>query len=434
MTQNNLSLAEDKVIPDGYKKTIVGVYPIDWEISQLKDIANFGGGTTPPRALYNRYYALDGHAWVKTLDLNNDKIYQTQECITDTALSEVAIKLHSQNTLLVAMYGGFNQIGRTGLLKVNAAINQALVAIKPISSILDSEFLQYNLNYRVEYWKSVASSSRKDPNITSNDVKAYTLALPNIKEQKNIATALSDTDALISELEKLIEKKQAIKTATMQQLLIGKTRLPEFALREDGTPKGYKEGELGKIPEDWEVNTIGNFVEITSGESPSKFEFITDGIPYFKVDQLNNGNFYAELTPYHVRSGKVVLAGSLIFPKRGASILSNKIRILKVDACMDTNLMALTCNKALDPNYLLYTLIYSGLAKVADTTSIPQINNKHIVPFPISYPSIEEQKEISNILMNLEHDIELSKNKVEKLRHIKLGMMQELLTGKTRLV
>src|SRR5699024_7828684 len=126
------------------------------------------------------------------------------------------------------------------------------------NSKLVSEYLLFNLNYNVEYWKGVASSSRKDPNITSNDVKNYLLALPSKKEQTAIANALSDVDALISELENLIAKKQAIKTATMQQLLTGRTRLPQFALREDGAPKGTKPSELGEIPEDWEVHSLGD--------------------------------------------------------------------------------------------------------------------------------------------------------------------------------
>src|SRR5690554_5562944 len=88
------------------------------------------------------------------------------------------------------------------------------------------------------------------------------VAIPSKEnEQTAIANALSDVDALISELEKLIAKKQAIKTATMQQLLTGRTRLPQFALRDDGTPKGTKPSELGEIPEDWEVVGFGSLFQ-----------------------------------------------------------------------------------------------------------------------------------------------------------------------------
>src|SRR5690606_17625591 len=93
----------------------------------------------------------------------------------------------------------------------------------------------------------------------------YQIPVPEKSEQTAIANALSDVDALISELEKLIAKKQAIKTATMQQLLTGRTRLPQFALRDDGSPKGTKPSELGEIPEDWEVLKLGHLARFFKG-------------------------------------------------------------------------------------------------------------------------------------------------------------------------
>jgi len=87
--------------------------------------------------------------------------------------------------------------------------------------------------------------------------------------------------------------------------------------------KGYKRTEVGVVPEEWEVTPLGMYVEINSGESPSKFDFCDQGIPFFKVEQLNNDPKYQRTTPYYIREGKTVPAGSLIFPKRGASILLN---------------------------------------------------------------------------------------------------------------
>ena len=89
-----------------------------------------------------------------------------------------------------------------------------------------------------------------------------------VQEQTAIANVLSDSDALIGALEQLIAKKQAIKSATMQQLLTGRIRLPAFALRPDGTQKGYKPSELGEIPEDWEVVSLGNLLAY---EQPTKY-------------------------------------------------------------------------------------------------------------------------------------------------------------------
>ncbi|MEY0014467.1 restriction endonuclease subunit S [Providencia rettgeri] len=198
-------------------------------------------------------------------------------------------------------------------------------------------------------------------------------------------------------------------------------------------PAGYKQTEVGVIPEDWETKPLGALVEIYSGDSPSKFQFSTKGIPYFKVEQLNNGSVYADTTPYFIQSSKKILAGSVIFPKRGVSILSNKIRVLKYDAFMDTNLMALTCLHGLNELYLYNQLTYRGLNSVADTTSIPQINNKHIIPYIIPLPSKLEQAAIANALSDVDLLISGLEKLIAKKQSIKTGTMQQLITGRTRL-
>jgi type I restriction enzyme S subunit len=123
------------------------------------------------------------------------------------------------------MYGGFNQIGRTGLLGVSATVNQALTAIRPQASRLDSRYLLNVLNFRVEHWKSVAVSTRKDPNITRKDVREFSLALPSIEEQKAIAAVLSDMETELVALEGQRDKARAIKQGMMQELLTGRIRL-----------------------------------------------------------------------------------------------------------------------------------------------------------------------------------------------------------------
>jgi type I restriction enzyme S subunit len=198
-------------------------------------------------------------------------------------------------------------------------------------------------------------------------------------------------------------------------------------------PVGYKQTEIGVIPDDWEAKPLGELVEIFSGDSPSKFVFSTEGTPYFKVEQLNNGSVYADTTPYFIQSSKKVLAGSVIFPKRGASILSNKIRVLKYDSFMDTNLMALTCHHSLDELFLYNQLTYRGLDSVADTTSIPQINNKHISPYLVPFPRKTEQTAIANALSDVDALISEQEKLIAKKQAIKTATMQQLLTGKTRL-
>jgi len=196
----------------------------------------------------------------------------------------------------------------------------------------------------------------------------------------------------------------------------------------------FKKTDIGDVPTDWTVEKLGPHVKIISGESPSKFKFWDQGLPYFKVEQLNNNNKYLRDTPYFIGHSKNVPKGSLIFPKRGASILLNKIRLLDQDSFMDTNLMTLTPDEFFDREYLFYALINLELWRIADTTSIPQINNKHIVPILLPRPpAIAEQKAIAATIGNVDTLIESLETLIEKKKMIKQGVMQELLTGNRRL-
>lgn len=137
-------------------------YDSPWKVSKLGELFEIYSGNTPSRSDRNNY---DNGTipWIKTTDLNNSLIYVNEEKITDHGAKK--LKTLPKNTILIAMYGGFNQIGRTGLLTYPATINQALASLLPVKEI-NSYFLLNYLNLRKDSWRNVAASSRKDPNIT----------------------------------------------------------------------------------------------------------------------------------------------------------------------------------------------------------------------------------------------------------------------------
>lgn len=183
------------------------------------------------------------------------------------------------------------------------------------------------------------------------------------------------------------------------------------------------------------VRRMGDLVKLTSGQSPSGFRFGAAGSPYFKVDQLGKSTKYltrAE-TPYISDEVPVVPPGSVLIAKRGGAIALNRVRILNEPGFMDTNVMALTPTDELETEYLFYWLSYRGLWDIADVTSVPQINNKHIIPLQIQLPSKREQRTIADALGDADTLIASIERLLSKKRDIKQGLMQELLTGRTRL-
>lgn len=201
-------------------------------------------------------------------------------------------------------------------------------------------------------------------------------------------------------------------------------------------PQGYKATALGIIPQEWEVMRLGDIVSITSGESPSLYHLKAEGkYPYVKVEDLNNCEKYQESSrEYSDDNNTTIKAGSIIFPKRGASILNNKVRIAAKDIQMDSNMMAITPHTTIvDTEFLYIRILHERLYRIADTSSIPQINNKHIIPYKIAVPPLAEQRKIAEVLGVWDEAIEKQARLIEKLDLRKRGLMQRLLSAKLRL-
>jgi type I restriction enzyme M protein len=210
---------------EGYQKVINGARAVldhyrphipihpDWPMEPLAALFTTKPGTTPSRSRTD--YFQDGTIpWVKTLDLRDGPIRSTDEKITSKALFETHLSILPVGTVLVAMYGGFNQIGRTGVLEIEAAHNQAMTALLPTSRV-SPYFLNAILVAAKDYWKSVANSTRKDPNITKTDVLNFKLPLPPLATQQAIVAEIEAEQALVAANRELIARFEKKIQATL---------------------------------------------------------------------------------------------------------------------------------------------------------------------------------------------------------------------------
>ncbi|MCK5523772.1 MAG: restriction endonuclease subunit S [Thiomargarita sp.] len=392
------------IMKKGYKRTEIGVIPVDWKIVTLNELTDkIGDGihSTPNYSSDGEYFFVNGN------NLTDGKIVISKET-KNVSKKEFLIhkRVLNNSTILLSINGTIGNIAFYNNEKIVLGKSAAYINLNEkiekelLYQLLQTEFIEKYFN------DELTGSTIK--NLGLGSIRNTPIPLPPLPEQKAIAEVLSDTDNLIQALEKRIAKKRLIKQGAMQKLL---------------TPK-----------KDWGVKKLGDYVKISSGESPSNFVFKCRGVPYFKVEQLNNCNKYQKETPYFIETNNTIIKGSIIFPKRGASIFLNKIRILADDSFMDTNLMTLTVSDELSHEFLFYVLSYFELWKIADTTSIPQINNKHIVPFEIPFPPLGEQTHIATILSDMDSEIEALEKKRAKYKQLKQGLMQNLLTGKIRLI
>lgn len=442
-TVNSQFANEVKQVPVGYKQTEVGVIPEDWEFKSIGEIASVFSGGTPNRKIAEYW---DGDIpWVTTTLIDGGEITSAREFITQRGLDGSSTKWCNAGTILLAMYGQGKTRGKAALLCIDATINQACAAIE-LKDASSSQYILHILNSMYEDIRELSNSGGQE-NLSGRIIKSIQIPLPPQKEQTAIANALSDVDALISELEKLIAKKQAIKTATMQQLLTGRTRLPQFALREDGSKKGTKQSELGEIPEDWEVAFVGDECSLLSGFPFPSRKYSDSGIRLLRGSNVKRNctdwsdeitQYWPEITSsvsqYELMSGDIVISmdGSLV----GRSFA--QLRETDLPALLLQRVARLRSERA-SQSYLKEWICSKFFTEYCDSvktvTAIPHISPLDIRSFKFLLPpSKAEQTAIATILSDMDEELQALEQRLSKTRQIKQGMMQELLTGKTRLL
>jgi type I restriction enzyme, S subunit len=264
-------------------------------------------------------------------------------------------------------------------------------------------------------------------NIPKSRLLSLELVAPAYDEQVRIAEALEATDELITRLELLIAKKESIKQGMMQQLLTGKTRLP-----------GYSAS--------WVSVTAGHVGAFKGGSGfPIKYQGLRAGeYPFFKVSDMNNeGNeLFMTFARHYVgesqrkQMGAVVMPkDAIVFAKVGGAIFLERKRILSQSSCIDNNMAAFTLDPMqADVRFVHYAFTNFAMASLVATTALPSLNGGQLRSIPLVLPKeLREQRAIAAVLGDADAELSALAARLAKTKTIKQGMMQELLTGRTRI-
>ena len=426
---NVVAEASPNLIPIGYKQTEVGVIPEDWDIYCFSDCGYFQSGSGFPTKYQGEQEG--DYPFFKVSDMNNigneNILRSSNNYISENIRNLIAAKIIPVNAIIFAKIGAAIFLERKKICFQPSCIDNNLMAY-----IVNNDKLYYKYAYLL--FKNIKLGHLVEttalPSLSSRDIGQKKMAFPAMEEQTAIANALSDVDALITELEKLIAKKQTIKTATMQQLLTGRTRLPQFALREDGSKKGTKQSELGEIPEDWEVVILGDISKLNMGQSPSSSNYNTKGIglPLIQgnADVFNRKTIIRNYTSQITKKAN---KGDLILSVRAPV---GEVAIAEFDCCIGRGVCAIQYNNS----YLYQWLVNfeSQWEKFSKGSTFDSINAEELRVIQLVLPSDEEQTAIATILSDMDEEIQALEQRLNKTGQIKQGMMQELLTGRTRLV
>jgi type I restriction enzyme S subunit len=429
-------VAENPAAPVGYKQTEMGVIPEEWNVKRLGELAKFRTGPFGS-SLHKSDYIAGGIPVINPMHIVDGQLLPSfsMSVREETAVRLSDFRLQEGDIIL----GRRGDMGRCAVVRKQYAgwlCGTGSMIVRP-SSVADPRFLQRILSSQ-EIVVLIENSSVGSTmiNLNQSTLIGLPIKFPSKSEQRAIATALSDVDALLEELDRLIAKKRDIKQATMQQLLTGETRLPGF------------EGE-------WKSFRLGDHVTFLKTGTNSRAELQSDGNDA-SVRYLHYGDIHASklsfITPSvlpflpsekaatlgRLKNGDLIMSdASEDIEGIGKSVEITNVGTADVVAGLHTIAARFSPDVLADgfKAYLQYCPAFiTPLRRLAAGTKVYATTRKHIEGIEMQLPGLEEQIAIAHVFKDMDTEIQALEQRRSKTAELKQGMMQELLTGRTRLV
>lgn len=388
-----------------------------WALRRLDSVGTIVTGGTPPtsdRSNYGDEYMFAGPA-----DLGEFKyVLSTAKMLSKKGFSS-SRKIPKGSTLFVCIG---STIGKVGLAVAGLTTNQQINSIIPGPEV-DSEYLYYAATTISSIVRDQAGEQAV-PLVSKSSFSEFEIAVPPLDEQKRIAFMLSDADAECVVLKRLISKRRAIKQGMMQGLLTGRTRLPGFS------------GE-------WASSTIASLARATGGSTPSTRvpAYWGGDIPWFTPAEIAaSGSGLVSKSERSITCDGLVNSGASLLPT-GTVLVTSRASIGNTAVAA----VPVTTNQgfaSLIPNspksiWFLYYWIQQNKAELESRSAgstFLEISARKVAAIPVEAPSLDEQEAIGRVLQDVDAEIAVLERRLESACAIKQGMMQELLTGRTRLV
>ena len=418
----------------GYKQTEVGIIPEDWDAGVMAfAVETLEAGTSVNS---DKEDTPDFHSYpcvLKTGAAAGGALHP-RECKKVARRDRWRLKLAlRRDTILISRMNTVELVGESAYVDAdypNLFVPDRLW-MATIRSTVHPLWLSYVLTWqpvKSQISASATGTSGSMKNVSKPSLRAVEISYPPLGEQRAIAAALSDVDALLGGLDRLIAKKRDLKQASMQQLLTGQTRLPGFS------------GE-------WEVKAIGDLGAWRGGMTPSMqspaywdggdFPWISSGD--VKFSRLRDTSQH--VTSWAARHGAaVVVPGNSLVLVTRSGILRKYLPVALLERPMAINqdIKALVPHETVSGDFLLHALTGFGdqiLARCLKSgTTVESVEFPWLKAFAIPLPPRDEQAAIAAVLSDMDAALAALEARRDKIRDLKKAVMQELLTGKTRLV
>ncbi len=393
----------------------------------LGEVAKVYSGGTPSRSV-PRFW--DGTIpWVTTAEIGDTPIVTTAERITEDGLRKSAAKLAPVGTLLMAMYGQGKTRGKTSILGIPAAMNQACAAIEPHAEVSPRYLLHY-LQAHYEDIRSLSNSGSQE-NLSGKIVRQIPICYPELAEQKRISAVLDAVSDAAASLEQLIAKKRAIKQGLVQQLLTGRTRLSGFR-------------------EKWSERPVGSLIDgLAAGTSVRSIDGVAEPA-VLKTSAVRDGKFNPRevktiLAQDVARASCAVVADSVIVSRMNTPAMVGDVGYVEQahpGLYLPDRLWLARPRPGVGTSmrWLAALLSHGSTAQAVrdlatgTSNSMKNIPKSRLLALHVPTPPSDEQRALAEVLRDADMEIEALERRLEATRAIKQGMMQELFTGCARLV
>lgn len=414
-----LSMVEMK---SGYKMTEVGVIPEDWEVKELSSISAIKSGKRLPKGSLVTS-SKTSYPYIRVIDMNMGYLNLSNIMYVPENVQPMISKyIISKNDIYISVAGTLGLVGKIPEELDGANLTENANRITEIQCNRDY-LMYYMMSPLIQNVIEAERTIGAQPKLALQRIRDFYIVLPrDNREQTAIAAALSDVDSLISALTKKIEKKKAIKQGLMQQLLTGKKRLPGF----------------GGV---WDVVQLKRIISEFIVPMRDKPTALTGPIPWCRIEDFDGKYLKKSLSNQGVDLNTVSKMNLKIFPVNtllvSCSANLGRCAIVKQKLVTNQTFIGLVPSDRIDVEFLYYKMSREdkNLNNMATGTTISYLSREQFENYEILIPSSKaEQTAIANILSDCDSEIAELEEKRDKYKEIKQGMMQQLLTGKIRLI
>lgn len=400
-------MSEEKLVPklrfecslEEYKK---------YKLGEL--VENVVAGATPKTSV-DDYWNGGDIPWLSSGEVHKKFIYFTDKFITSEGYNNSSTKIVPTNSVLIALAGQGKTRGTVAINKIELCTNQSIASIIP-NEMLNYKYLFYYLESKYEYLRALSSSDGGRGGLNLKLIRSIPIQVPSIKEQENISNFINEIDKKILLLEQKHKLYDDFKKYLMQQIFTQKLRFTDYI-------------------EEWKTIKLKDVGEINTGNTPST-----------KVNEYYSPKKYLWVTPSDISSKYIFDTAKRLSDegaKKGRFVKKNSVLVTCIasigknciileDGYFNQQINSITPSQSFDLDFIYYLIDYNSekMKNYAGITATPILNKKSFENMKFEFPSFDEQKQISNMLSNIDNKIFAIEELINKTQKFKKGLLQQM--------